>query len=233
MLTCAVKVNGFHCCLSCSCLWVCPSPTRVLLLWRPSPMAVPSSTPNSTRQRAARTQTSSRANPPWERWEDEEGGQSFTLRVLFLNMWVFKEAFVFLNLGSLVAGLFSLQLTSQHPYAEVYIGQPHVWTVDIENPAEVEKAIRSILSQKVKHTRWLKEKYDDERFIRPSRLRNIHWQINAIKVLRFTLSFSIYLSIYYWICFFKYLLLFLLDFKGFYKATVQLCYENWKSHKTA
>ena len=52
-----------------------------------------------------------------------------------------------------------MQLTSQHPYAEVYIGQPHVWTVDIENSAEVEKAIRSILSQKVKlkHTdvRWL------------------------------------------------------------------------------
>lgn len=48
----------------------------------------------------------------------------------------------------------SLQLTSQHPYAEVYVGQPHVWTVDIENSAEVEKAIRSILSQKVrlKHT---------------------------------------------------------------------------------
>uniref|UniRef100_A0A674PMW8 alpha-1,6-mannosyl-glycoprotein 6-beta-N-acetylglucosaminyltransferase n=1 Tax=Takifugu rubripes TaxID=31033 RepID=A0A674PMW8_TAKRU len=41
------------------------------------------------------------------------------------------------------------ELTSQHPYAEVYIGQPHVWTVDIENSAEVEKAIRSILSQKI------------------------------------------------------------------------------------
>uniref|UniRef100_A0A3Q3J8U0 alpha-1,6-mannosyl-glycoprotein 6-beta-N-acetylglucosaminyltransferase n=1 Tax=Monopterus albus TaxID=43700 RepID=A0A3Q3J8U0_MONAL len=41
------------------------------------------------------------------------------------------------------------ELTSQHPYAEVYIGQPHVWTVDIENPAEVERAIRSILSQKI------------------------------------------------------------------------------------
>lgn len=46
--------------------------------------------------------------------------------------------------------MYSLQLTSQHPYAEVYIGQPHVWTVDIENSAEVEKAIHSILSQKVK-----------------------------------------------------------------------------------
>ncbi|XP_056157082.1 alpha-1,6-mannosylglycoprotein 6-beta-N-acetylglucosaminyltransferase A [Lampris incognitus] len=41
------------------------------------------------------------------------------------------------------------ELTSQHPYAEVYIGQPHVWTVDIDNPAEVERAIRSILSQKI------------------------------------------------------------------------------------
>ncbi|KAK1876816.1 Alpha-16-mannosylglycoprotein 6-beta-N-acetylglucosaminyltransferase A [Dissostichus eleginoides] len=41
------------------------------------------------------------------------------------------------------------ELTSQHPYAEVYVGQPHVWTVDIENPVEVENAIRSILSQKI------------------------------------------------------------------------------------
>lgn len=31
----------------------------------------------------------------------------------------------------------------------MYIGQPHVWTVDIENPVEVEAAIHSILSQKV------------------------------------------------------------------------------------
>uniref|UniRef100_A0A8C7YYS1 alpha-1,6-mannosyl-glycoprotein 6-beta-N-acetylglucosaminyltransferase n=1 Tax=Oryzias sinensis TaxID=183150 RepID=A0A8C7YYS1_9TELE len=44
------------------------------------------------------------------------------------------------------------ELTSQHPYAEVYIGQPHVWTVDIDNPAEVEGALRSILSQKVRET---------------------------------------------------------------------------------
>lgn len=48
----------------------------------------------------------------------------------------------------------SPQLTSQHPYAEVYVGQPHVWTVDIENSAEVERAIRSILSQKVNAERW-------------------------------------------------------------------------------
>lgn len=41
------------------------------------------------------------------------------------------------------------ELTSQHPYAEVYIGQPHVWTVDIDNPQEVERALRAILSQKI------------------------------------------------------------------------------------
>lgn len=40
------------------------------------------------------------------------------------------------------------ELTSQHPYAEVYIGKPHVWTVDINNPEEVEKAVKAILSQK-------------------------------------------------------------------------------------
>ncbi|NXR10196.1 MGT5A acetylglucosaminyltransferase, partial [Semnornis frantzii] len=41
------------------------------------------------------------------------------------------------------------ELTSQHPYAEVYIGKPHVWTVDINNLSEVEKAVKSILNQKI------------------------------------------------------------------------------------
>ncbi|XP_041118119.1 alpha-1,6-mannosylglycoprotein 6-beta-N-acetylglucosaminyltransferase A-like [Polyodon spathula] len=41
------------------------------------------------------------------------------------------------------------ELTSQHPYAEVYIGKPHVWTVNIEDPVEVEKAVKAILSQKI------------------------------------------------------------------------------------
>ncbi|OCT63353.1 hypothetical protein XELAEV_180444491mg, partial [Xenopus laevis] len=40
------------------------------------------------------------------------------------------------------------ELTSQHPYAEVYIGKPHVWTVDINNRDEVEKAVKEILNQK-------------------------------------------------------------------------------------
>uniref|UniRef100_A0A8C2HGB1 alpha-1,6-mannosyl-glycoprotein 6-beta-N-acetylglucosaminyltransferase n=1 Tax=Cyprinus carpio TaxID=7962 RepID=A0A8C2HGB1_CYPCA len=41
------------------------------------------------------------------------------------------------------------ELTSQHPYAEVYIGRPHVWTVNIDDPAEVQNAIKAILSQKI------------------------------------------------------------------------------------
>uniref|UniRef100_UPI00358FC16B alpha-1,6-mannosylglycoprotein 6-beta-N-acetylglucosaminyltransferase A n=1 Tax=Myxine glutinosa TaxID=7769 RepID=UPI00358FC16B len=41
------------------------------------------------------------------------------------------------------------ELTSQHPYAELYIGKPHVWTVDIGNPQEVEAAVKAILSEKL------------------------------------------------------------------------------------
>ncbi|CAM9529486.1 alpha-1,6-mannosylglycoprotein 6-beta-N-acetylglucosaminyltransferase A [Lethenteron reissneri] len=40
------------------------------------------------------------------------------------------------------------ELTSQHPYAEVYIGKPHVWTIDIDDPQEVEAAVRQIVAQK-------------------------------------------------------------------------------------
>uniref|UniRef100_A0A8C5R2L1 alpha-1,6-mannosyl-glycoprotein 6-beta-N-acetylglucosaminyltransferase n=1 Tax=Leptobrachium leishanense TaxID=445787 RepID=A0A8C5R2L1_9ANUR len=40
------------------------------------------------------------------------------------------------------------ELTSQHPYAEVYIGKPYVWTVNIDNPGEVERAVKAILNQK-------------------------------------------------------------------------------------
>lgn len=41
------------------------------------------------------------------------------------------------------------ELTSQHPYAEVYIGRPHVWTVNINDLSEVEKAVKAILTQKI------------------------------------------------------------------------------------
>lgn len=47
------------------------------------------------------------------------------------------------------------QLTSQHPYAEVYIGKPHVWTVNINDLSEVEQAVKAILSQKVNKDNYL------------------------------------------------------------------------------
>ncbi|XP_032902328.1 coiled-coil domain-containing protein 126 [Amblyraja radiata] len=42
------------------------------------------------------------------------------------------------------------ELSSQHPYAEMYIGKPHVWTVNIENSSEVEEALRQMMKQEVK-----------------------------------------------------------------------------------
>ncbi|XP_069769993.1 alpha-1,6-mannosylglycoprotein 6-beta-N-acetylglucosaminyltransferase A-like [Narcine bancroftii] len=41
------------------------------------------------------------------------------------------------------------ELSSQHPYAEIYIGKPHVWTVDIDNLSDVEEAMQQIMKQKV------------------------------------------------------------------------------------
>ncbi|XP_072139204.1 alpha-1,6-mannosylglycoprotein 6-beta-N-acetylglucosaminyltransferase A-like isoform X1 [Mobula birostris] len=41
------------------------------------------------------------------------------------------------------------ELSSQHPYAETYIGKPHVWTVDIDNLSLVEELLRQIMNQKV------------------------------------------------------------------------------------
>ena len=40
-----------------------------------------------------------------------------------------------------------LQVTSQHPYAEVYIGKPHVYTIDVHNLTEVRMAVEEILRQ--------------------------------------------------------------------------------------
>ena len=45
--------------------------------------------------------------------------------------------------------LFFLQLTSQHPYAEVFIGEPHVVTVDIGNLSLVEDTVKRILNLEV------------------------------------------------------------------------------------
>lgn len=42
-----------------------------------------------------------------------------------------------------------LQVASQHPYAEQYIGRPHVLTVDYNNSLEFDAAIREIMRTKV------------------------------------------------------------------------------------
>ncbi|XP_042158456.1 alpha-1,6-mannosylglycoprotein 6-beta-N-acetylglucosaminyltransferase B-like isoform X1 [Oncorhynchus tshawytscha] len=43
----------------------------------------------------------------------------------------------------------SREVSSQHPYAEQYIGRPHVMTVDYNNSQEFDAAIREIMSTKV------------------------------------------------------------------------------------
>lgn len=42
------------------------------------------------------------------------------------------------------------QVFSQHPYAENFIGKPHVWTVDYNNSEEFEAAIQAILRTQVR-----------------------------------------------------------------------------------
>ncbi|MCJ8729977.1 hypothetical protein PDJAM_G00114060 [Pangasius djambal] len=43
----------------------------------------------------------------------------------------------------------SREVSSQHPYAEQYIGRPHVMTVDYNNSEEFETAVREIMRMKV------------------------------------------------------------------------------------
>lgn len=42
------------------------------------------------------------------------------------------------------------QVFSQHPYAENFIGKPHVWTVDYNNSDEFEAAIKAIMRTQVR-----------------------------------------------------------------------------------
>ncbi|XP_071397465.1 alpha-1,6-mannosylglycoprotein 6-beta-N-acetylglucosaminyltransferase B-like [Centroberyx affinis] len=42
------------------------------------------------------------------------------------------------------------QISSQHPYAEDFIGKPYVWTVDMTNWTDVREAVRAILLTEVK-----------------------------------------------------------------------------------
>lgn len=44
---------------------------------------------------------------------------------------------------------FGSQISSQHPYAEQFIGKPHVWTVDVTNETDVREAVRAILRTEV------------------------------------------------------------------------------------
>lgn len=44
------------------------------------------------------------------------------------------------------------QISSQHPYAETFIGKPHVWTVDLTNETDVREAVRAILHTEVMNT---------------------------------------------------------------------------------
>ena len=45
----------------------------------------------------------------------------------------------------------SIQLTSQHPYAETMIGSPHVRTIDIGDLKKVDKVLEEILKEPVIH----------------------------------------------------------------------------------
>uniref|UniRef100_A0A3B5AK32 alpha-1,6-mannosyl-glycoprotein 6-beta-N-acetylglucosaminyltransferase n=1 Tax=Stegastes partitus TaxID=144197 RepID=A0A3B5AK32_9TELE len=38
------------------------------------------------------------------------------------------------------------QISSQHPYAEEFIGKPYVWTVNVTNSTDIREAVRAILS---------------------------------------------------------------------------------------
>ena len=42
-----------------------------------------------------------------------------------------------------------IQVTSQNPYVEVFVGKPFVQTVDINNLTEVEVALHEIVNAKV------------------------------------------------------------------------------------
>ena len=42
-----------------------------------------------------------------------------------------------------------IQVTSQNPYVEVFVGKPFVQTVDINNVTEVEVALQEIIKTKV------------------------------------------------------------------------------------
>ncbi|KAK2561560.1 hypothetical protein P5673_015541, partial [Acropora cervicornis] len=52
------------------------------------------------------------------------------------------------NTGFFAGKPFNRKITSQNPYAEVFVGKPFVHTVDINNSTEVEEALRQIINTK-------------------------------------------------------------------------------------
>ncbi|XP_015757927.1 PREDICTED: alpha-1,6-mannosylglycoprotein 6-beta-N-acetylglucosaminyltransferase A-like [Acropora digitifera] len=52
------------------------------------------------------------------------------------------------NTGFFAGKPFNRKITSQNPYAEVFVGKPFVHTVDINNLTEVEEALRQIINTK-------------------------------------------------------------------------------------
>lgn len=63
-----------------------------------------------------------------------------------------------MSLGSKYINDTGSQISSQHPYAEKFIGKPHVWTVDVTNQSEVREAVRAILRTEVVNTQRLRLK---------------------------------------------------------------------------
>jgi len=47
-----------------------------------------------------------------------------------------------------------MQLTSQNPYTEMFIGKPYVYTVDIDNLAELTAALKEIATKPVRPCVW-------------------------------------------------------------------------------
>lgn len=51
---------------------------------------------------------------------------------------------------------FQSQISSQHPYAEEFIGKPYVWTVDVTNKSDIREAVKAILRSEVVLTKYTK-----------------------------------------------------------------------------
>lgn len=66
---------------------------------------------------------------------------------------VFHLLFFFCLFFFVIMAFFIFQLSSQHPYAEIFIGEPFVYTANIWNKTEVKISIKNILSKQVRKER--------------------------------------------------------------------------------